>query len=76
MRVLLQQFTKFLNGQAGIASDTTHSECIDRIMPRDGHDALAIGHDDVLSLTRNRKSRFLERTHSVKMIDARDARQG
>jgi len=76
MRVLLQQFTKFLDGQAGIAGDTPHSECIDRIMPRDGNDALAIGHDDVLSLTRNRKSRFLERTHSVKMVDARDARQG
>ena len=72
----LQQFTKLLDGQAGIASDTAHGECIDRIVPRDSHDALAIAHDDMLPLTRDAKAGFLECAHSVKVIDARNTRQG
>lgn len=76
MRVWLQQFTKLLDRQASIASDTAHGECIDRIVPRDGHDALAIAHDDMFSLSRDAKAGFLERTYGVKVIDTWDARQG
>ena len=44
-------------------------------MPRNGHDALAIAHYDVLSLPHNLKARFLQCTYSVEMIDAWDAWQ-
>ena len=76
MRVWLQQFTKLLDRQASIASDTAHGECIDRIMSGDGHDALAVAHDDMFALTRDAKSGFLKRAHGVKMIDTRNAWQG
>ena len=72
----LQQITELLDRQTRIASDAAHGECVDGIVPRDGNDARTIAHDNMLSLTRNMKASFLERAHSVKVIDAWEARQG
>ena len=72
----LQQSTELFDRQTRIASDAAHGECIDGIVPRDGNDARAIAHDNMLSLARDMKAGFLERAHSVKVIDAREARQG
>ena len=71
----LQQITELLDRQTRIASDAAHSECIDGIVPRDGNDARSIAHHNMLSLTRDMKACFLERAHSVKVIDTRKARQ-
>jgi len=71
----LQQSTELLDGQTRIASDAAHGECIDGIVSRDGNDAHTIAHDDMLSLTRDMKAGLLERAHSVKVIDAWEARQ-
>lgn len=72
----LKKITELLDRQTRIASDAAHSECIDGIVPRDGNDARAIAHDNMLTLTRDMKSGFLERAHSIKVIDAWKARQG
>ena len=72
----LQQSTELLDRQTRIASDAAHGKCIDGIVPRDGNDARTIAHDNMLSLTRDMKTGFLERAHSVKVVDAWEARQG
>jgi hypothetical protein len=72
----LEQVAELLWGEAGIASDTTHRECIHWIVTRYGHDALTIAHYDVLSLAYDFEARFLQCTYSVEMVDARDAWQG
>ncbi len=72
----LPQITELLYRQTRIASDASHGECIDGIVPRDGNDARTIAHDNMLSLTRDMKAGFLKSAHSVKVIDTREARQG
>ena len=71
----LQQFTELLYGKAGVASDAAHGERIDRIVTRNGHDALTVAHDDVLSLTHDPETSLLQRAYGVEMIDAADLRQ-
>ena len=71
----LQQSTELLDRQTRIASDPAHGEGIDGIVPRDGNDAHTIAHDDMLSLTGDIEAGLLERAHSVKVIDAWEARQ-
>lgn len=68
----LQKLTELIHGQPGVASDTAHRECIDRIVAGDNHDALTIAHDDMLALAHNPESSFFERADGVKVIDARD----
>jgi len=64
-----------LHGQPGVASDTAHRECIDRIVAGDDHDALTIAHDNVSALAHYPESSFFERANGVKVIDARDLGQ-
>ncbi len=72
----LQKFTELLNGKPGVASDTTHGECIYRVVARNDNDALTVAHDDVFALAHDPETGFLQRTDGVEMIDARNARQG
>jgi len=71
----LQQFTKLLNRQASIPSDTAHGVGVDGIVARDGDDTLTVAHDDVLALTHDAKSRLHECAHGVEVIDTGDAGQ-
>jgi len=41
---------------------------------RDGEDARAVGHDDVLTLASDPKAGFLERANGIKMVDACELR--
>ena len=72
----LLQIAELLDRQTRIASDAAQGVCIDGSVPRDGNDARTIAHDNMLSLARDMKVGFLERAHSVKVIDAWEARQG
>lgn len=74
--VQLQQFAKLLNSEAGVSDDTAKGESIDRVVARDGQNARAVRHDDVLALTDDRKTRPFEGAHCEKMIDTRDLGQG
>jgi hypothetical protein len=71
-RSVLQEFTKLLGGKARIANDTTESKGIDRVVPRDGEDAGAVRHNDVLPLANDRKASLLEGTHGIEVIDTGD----
>ena len=64
-----------LHGQAGVTRNTAHRERVNRVMPRNGHDALTVAHDDVLALAHYSKPGFFERAHGVKVIDAWDLGQ-
>lgn len=48
-----------LRGQAGIADNPAHGECLDRVMPRNGDLKSAITHDDVLALPEDPESGLL-----------------
>jgi len=52
----LQQAPEFFLGEASIAHDTCHRVCVHRIVARDGDNAAAVGHDDVLALPGNAKA--------------------
>ena len=66
----LQQLAEFLGGKARVAGNTTHRECIDRILAGNGHDALSVAHHDVLSLARDPEASLLQCAHGVEVIDA------
>ena len=69
-----EQLLELFDAEPGIAHDAAEREGVDRVVSRDGEDARAIGHDDVLGLTRNAKARLLERTNRLLMRDAEDLR--
>ena len=66
-----QQLAKLLDRESSIANDTAHGDGIDRVVTRNGQDACAIAHNNVLSLTEDRKSGLFEGSYCVKVIDAR-----
>ena len=72
----LEQITELLNRQPGVPGNTTHRERVDRVMARDGQNALAVAHDDVLSLTHDLESGFSERSYCIKVIYTRKLWQG
>jgi hypothetical protein len=74
--VRLKQLAKLLDSESGVADDTAQGKCIDGIVTRDGKDARAVGHNDVLALTDHRKPGLFESADGIEMIDARNLRQG
>jgi hypothetical protein len=54
-----EELSEFLYGQTGIANDAAHREGIDWIVARDGENAYAIGHDDVLALSHDAEASLL-----------------
>ena len=66
----LQKSLEFLDGQPSIPNDTTHRECVYRIVPRNSdNSAIIICHDDVLPLPGNPKTSLLQGADSIKVID-------
>jgi hypothetical protein len=63
----LEQFAKLLDGESGVANDAAHGEGIDRVVTRNGKNALSIRHDDVFSLPQNAKSSLLQSAYCVEM---------
>ncbi len=72
----LKQLAKLFDGESGVANDTAEGKCIDGIVARDGEDARAVGHNDVLALAGHRKPGLFERADDIEMIDARNLWQG
>jgi hypothetical protein len=62
--------------KAGVSGDTIEGKCVDGVVTRDGEDARAIGHNDMLALADHRKSGLFESADRIEMVDARDLRQG
>ena len=74
--VLLEQLAKLLNGQAGVAHDPAERVRVDRVVTRDGQDACAVRHDDVLALADDLEPRLLESSHGIEVVDAGDPGHG
>ena len=68
--ILLKQCFEFVNGQAGIANDSTHGDGIDGIMTRDCDDSLAVTHHKMLALADHPVAGFLKGTFGIKVIDS------
>jgi hypothetical protein len=73
--VCLQKLAELLDSEPRITNETTHRECIDWIVTRNGEDPLPIGHHDVLALARNPEPRLFEGAHRIEVIDAWDLGQ-
>ena len=65
-----EQLAEFIDGEAGIADDSCHSNGINRIMPGDGNFANAVGHDDVFALSQDPEARLFQRPNCLEMINA------
>jgi hypothetical protein len=66
-----EQSAKRFDGQASIPDDPTHRNRIDRVLPWNRHLALSVRHDDVLPLTQDAKTSFLQNPDRVQMIGCR-----
>jgi hypothetical protein len=65
-----KESTKGLPRQARVPDDVAHCDRIHRIVPGNGQDAFAVGHERVLALSHDAKAGFLESTNGIEMIDA------
>lgn len=68
----LKQLAKLFDSEPGVADDTAEGKCIDGVVTRDGEDARAVGHNDVLALADHRKPGLFESADGIEMIDARN----
>lgn len=66
----LQECAESLDRQPGVANDAAHRDGVDRIVARDGDDAHAIAHDDMLTLAQNGEPGLLQRPDGIQMVDA------
>jgi len=62
-----EQFLELLHRQTRILNDTAHGVGVHGIVARNGEDAAAIGHDDVLALTSDPESGLLKSSHGLEM---------
>jgi len=65
-----KQRSELLNGEARVVDDSTHRECVDRIVARDSDNSGAVSHDDVFALASDSKASLFERFHGCKMVNA------
>jgi hypothetical protein len=63
-RIFSQKLAELVRRKAGIPDNTAHGEPVHGVVPWDGHDAPAVGHDDVLALPRDLETGLLKRPHS------------
>jgi len=75
-RARLKERLERVDCKAGVTHDAGHGECIDWIVPWDGQNTHAVGHDDVLALASDAKAGFLEGADGIQMVDARKLPHG
>lgn len=61
-----------LDREPGVTNKTAHGEGIDRIVTRNGKNALAIRHHNMLALACNPETRLLKGAHCIQVVDASD----
>ena len=66
----LEKLTKLFNRKPCVSNNTTQRKCIDRVVARNGQDALTITHNDVFALTHNSKPGLFKCAYRIKVIDA------
>jgi hypothetical protein len=70
----LQQLAKFVDRQPRVAHDVRHCYRVDRVVTRNRENPKSIGHPDALALPGDLKSGFLQSSHRIEMVDARQFR--
>ena len=70
----LQELLKLLNSESSVADDTAHGVFVDWIVTRNGKNATAVAHHNVLPLIDDFKTSPFQRPNSPKMVDARELR--
>ena len=60
--------------QPGILDNSAHRKCVHWVMPGDGNDSLAVGHDDVLPLPGDLESSPLQGLNSAQVGDSGNLR--
>ena len=68
----LQQLAKLLHREACIADDSAKRERVDGVMPGNGEDAGAIGHDNVFPLACDNKPGLFKGAHGIQVVDSGD----
>lgn len=63
-----EQRTELVHRQPGIAHDTAHRDCVDRIVSGNRENALPVSHHDVLALASDPETSFLERPNRLEMV--------
>ena len=61
----LQQFPELLLRKSGVTHDPTHRVRVDWVVARDGENAGAVGHHNMLSLSKHSEARLLQSSDSV-----------
>ena len=70
----LQEAAELFDGQTRVTYDPTHRKGPHRIVPGNGQEARAVGHDDVLALANDTKARFFERSYGSEVIHPQNPR--
>jgi hypothetical protein len=73
--VSLQKFQKPFNGETRVANNSTESERVDGVVPRNRENSCTVRHDDVLTLAHDGEASLLKGTHHIEVIDAGNSRQ-
>ena len=71
----LQQRTESIFSEPGVADDAAHGERVHRVVSGHRDNPDIVGHDDVLTLSRDPKARLLQGADGVLMVDARYPRR-
>ena len=66
-----EEFSEPIDREAGIEHDPSHRGCVHRVVARNRGRSRPVGHDDVLTLSRDAEARLLQRPYGVKVVDAR-----
>jgi len=69
-RALSEKFLEFLDVEASITSDASHSESIYWIVARNRHNANAVRHHGVIPLTHDAKASLLQSLNGIEVIDS------
>lgn len=73
--VPLEQRLEVRNRKPCITYDSSHGDCVDGVMARNGEDPLAVAHYHVLPLPHYSEARLLERPNCIEVVDAGELRQ-
>ena len=65
---MLKEPPEFFYTEPCVADDSTHSECIDWVVPRNGQDTSSVRHDDMSSLPENPKACLFQGSYGSQMI--------
>jgi hypothetical protein len=69
-----QELTEFVHGETYIPGNPAHRDRVDWVVPRNHDFAVAIRHDDMLSLAKDVKTDLLQGTHGIEVVHARQPR--